>query len=109
VASQMAPSRLVLITPYDSIVELGAQLYPLLPVRLLAVDTYESGKFATRIKTPTTIIAAENDEVIPRASTEKLLARFEPGVAKMTVIEGAGHNDLGASTKYIEALQAALK
>jgi uncharacterized protein len=109
VASQVAASRLVLISPYDSIVEIGAQMYPLLPVRWLALDTYESGRFAPRIRIPTTIIAAENDREIPRASTEKLLSRFDPGVAKMTVIEGVGHNDLGRNKKYRETLQAALR
>ena len=109
VASQVAASRLILITPYDSIVEIGTQMYPLLPMRWLTLDTYESGKFAPRIKVPTTIIKAENDEVIPHASTEKLLSRFDPGVAKMTVIEGVGHNDLGKNKKYRETLQAALR
>jgi pimeloyl-ACP methyl ester carboxylesterase len=109
VASRVTASRLVLITPYDSIVEIGAQMFPLLPVRWLALDTYESGKFAPRIRIPTTIIQAENDEVIPHASTEKLHSGFEPGVAKMTVIEGVGHNDLGKNPKYRETLQLALK
>ena len=108
VASQVSPTRLLLITPYDSIVEIGAQMYPWLPVRWLAVDTYESGKFAPRLRVPTTIIAAENDQQIPYASTTKLLARFAPGVATMTVIEGAGHNDLEDSKKYRATLQAAL-
>ena len=109
VASRVAASRLILITPYDSIVEIGAQMYPFLPVRWLAIDTYESGKFAPSIKIPTTIIEAENDEEIPHASTEKLLSRFGPGIATMTLIEGVGHNDLGKNKKYRETLQAALK
>jgi len=108
-ASQVEASKLVLITPFDSLVELGAQLYPFLPVRLLAKDRYESGKFAPRIRIPTTLIMAEHDEIIPRASTEKLLSRFNPGVARLTVIEGVGHNNLGWDTKYHEALQAALR
>lgn len=109
VASDVDASRLVLITPFESIVELGAQLYPLLPVRLLAQDRYESDKFAPRIRVPTTIIMAEHDEVIPRASTEKLLSRFEAGVAELKVIAGVGHNDLGWDESYREALQAALR
>jgi pimeloyl-ACP methyl ester carboxylesterase len=109
VASEVDASRLVLITPFDSMVELGAQLYPLLPVSLLAQDRYESDKFAPRIRIPTTIIMAENDEVIPRVSTEKLLGRFDAGVARLKVIEGAGHNDLGWDQSYHEALQAALR
>jgi len=109
VASRVTASRLVLITPYDSIVGLGAQRYPWLPVRWLAVDTYESGRFAPGIRVPTTIIEAENDEEIPHASTETLLRRFPPGVARMTVIAGVGHNNLGDNVKYREALQAALR
>ncbi|MEO6928163.1 MAG: alpha/beta hydrolase [Casimicrobiaceae bacterium] len=109
VAARVPATRLVLITPYDSIVELGADMYPFVPVRWLALDTYESGKFAPGIRTPTTIIEAENDEEIPHSSTEKLLGRFAPGIATMTLIEGVGHNDIGRNRRYGEALQAALK
>ncbi len=109
VASRAVASRLVLITPYDSMVEIAAQTYPGLPVRWLMIDTYESGTFAPGITTPTTIIEAENDEVIPRASTEKLLRRFSPGIATRTRIDGVGHNDIVASEAYVEALRAALE
>jgi pimeloyl-ACP methyl ester carboxylesterase len=109
VASRVPASRLVLITPYDSIVELGAQRYPWLPVRWLAIDTYESGRYAPGIRIPTTLIEAGNDEEIPHASTEKLLSRFRPGVARMTVIAGVGHNNAGDSAQYRETLQAALR
>ena len=108
-ASRIEASRLVLITPYDSIVEIGARMYPFMPVRWLMLDTYESGKFAPGVKIPTTIIEAENDEEIPHASTQKLLGRFASGVATMTLIEGVGHNDLGKNKKYHETLQAALR
>lgn len=109
VASHSTTSHLLLITPYDSIVDIGERMYPFLPVRWLMRDTYESGKFAPGIRIPTTIIAAEYDQQIPRASTEKLLSRFDSGIATMTVIEGVGHNDLETNRSYREALEAALK
>ncbi len=107
-ASAYPASGLVLVTPYDSIEEIAATAYPYVPVKWLLQDTYQSGKYAPGIKMKTTILAAENDEVIPRASTEKLFARFAKGVASMTVIPGAGHNTIGTKPEYRSALQAAL-
>jgi uncharacterized protein len=108
-ASEAPVSRLLLVTPYNSLEEIAAALYPYLPVRWLLLDRYESWRYAPRIKIPTTIVAAEDDEVIPRASTEKLFARFPAGIASMTVIEGVGHNDIGTASAYLTTLQAALR
>lgn len=109
VASRVEASRLVLITPFDSLVEIAANLYPFLPVRWLLTDRYESNKFVPSIEVPTTLVEAENDQVIPHASTEKLLGRFAPGVATMTTIKGVGHNDIKRNPNYLKSLQAALK
>jgi uncharacterized protein len=109
VASQVKATRLVLITPYDSIVDIAAETYPWLPVRWLMLDTYESGKFADQIQIPTTIIAAENDDVIPYAHTEKLLHRFRPNIATMTVIKAVGHNNVTENQHFRDTVQAALR
>jgi pimeloyl-ACP methyl ester carboxylesterase len=108
-ASATPASRLILVTPYDSIEEIAAAEYPYLPVRLLLLDRYESWRYAPGIAIPTTLIAAQNDEVIPRASTEKLFARFRSGIASMTVVQGVGHNDIGAKCEYLKAIQVALQ
>ena len=108
-ASQSPVSRLVLITPYDSAADIGEHAFPFIPVRWLLRDKYDSGKYAQSIKIPTTIIEAENDKQIPHSSTERLFARFDPGVATLTKIEGVGHNDLEKNKKYGETLQGALQ
>jgi uncharacterized protein len=108
-ASEHPVSRLVLVTPYASIAEIAAAQYPFLPVKWLLLDRYESWKYAPGIRIPTQIIAAENDEVIPRASTGKLIASFPAGVASVTVIAGAGHNDIDANSEYLKIMQAALR
>jgi len=107
-ASQAPASKLILVTPYDSIAGIAASAYPFAPVRWLLLDRYESGALAPTIRIPTTVIAAEQDDVIPRASTDQLLARFGPGIATMTVISGVGHNDLDSRSQYRQTLQTAL-
>jgi uncharacterized protein len=105
-ASERPAARLVLITPYSSIVELGARQFPFFPVRWLARDRFESWRYAPQITVPTLLIAAESDEVIPRASTEDLYSRFKPGVASLQVVPGVGHNTIGNSPLYLESLRS---
>jgi len=107
-SSERPVSRLVLVTPYDSFQEVAAEHFPYVPVRWLLRDKYDSGKYASRITIPTAIVAAENDEVIPGASTRKLFERFGKGVASMKVISATGHNTISNSSEYLAAIQAAL-
>jgi pimeloyl-ACP methyl ester carboxylesterase len=103
-ASRRPVHRLVLVTPYDSILELAGRQFPWVPVRWLLKDRYESGLYAGKIEVPTVVLAAENDEVIPAWSTQRLVSRFAPGVASVRVIPGAGHNTISASPAYVAAL-----
>lgn len=107
--SEQTASRLVLVTPYDSIEGLAAGAYPYFPVGWLLRDKYDSGRYASRLTLPTTLVVAERDEVIPRASTDKLFARFGKGIASMVVIRGVGHNTIGGVDEYRAALQEAVE
>jgi pimeloyl-ACP methyl ester carboxylesterase len=104
VASHRPIERLVLVTPYNSILELAAERFSFVPMCLLLQDKYESWQFAAGISVPTTVIAAEHDGVIPMASTKRLLTHFKPGVASFIVIPGKGHNDISGSQEYVPAL-----
>jgi pimeloyl-ACP methyl ester carboxylesterase len=99
-------AKLVLVTPYDSIVGLAQEQYPFMPVSLLLEDRYESFRYAPRVHAPTHIIAAAQDRIIPRASTEQLFKRFAPGVARMDVVVGAGHNSISQDPHYLQLLSA---
>jgi pimeloyl-ACP methyl ester carboxylesterase len=94
VAAARPVSRLVLVTPFESLVSLGERLIPFVPVRWLLRDRFESGLHATGVRAPTLVLLAEHDEVIPRASSEALVRRFAPGVASVVVLQGARHNNL---------------
>jgi uncharacterized protein len=107
-AAERPVSRLVLVTPYDSIQEIAAGHYPYFPVRWLLTDKFESIRHAPAIKAPTLILQAERDAVVPGASTARLNAAFAAGVASLLVVPGTDHNTIGESPLYLAAIQKAL-
>jgi len=108
-ASQRPASRLILVTPYNSIVEIAAAQFPWIPVKWFLLDKYESWRYAPQIRIPTLLLAAEYDEVIPAASTDALSTHFTKGVASLVIVPGVMHNTISASPKYLEFIRAALQ
>lgn len=105
VASMRPVARLVLVTPYDSLLDVAAANYPYFPVRWLLRDKYESWRYAPQVTAPTRILAAADDEVIPRSSTERLRTRFKDGLVSYVVIAGVGHNSISESAEYLPLLK----
>ena len=105
-ASTRPVAKLVLVTPYDSLLGIAQRQFPLFPVSWLLVDKYESWRYVPRITAPVLILRADNDEVIPAASTERLRARFPAGQVDYVVVPGASHNTIGDAPLYVRALAA---
>jgi pimeloyl-ACP methyl ester carboxylesterase len=105
VASARPVERLVLVAPYDSLQGVAESRFPLIPVGWILQDKFDSGRHASRIQAPTLIVAVENDKVIPRASTERLLARFPPGRATLGVVRGTEHNFDDDHPDYVRLLR----
>lgn len=103
-AAEEPVSRLVLITPFRSVLEIAARVVPFLPVRWLLRDPYESWRYAALVTCPTTIIAASNDEVVPTVDTRRLYDAFKPGVATMVMVDGADHNSVSSREEFWDAL-----
>jgi pimeloyl-ACP methyl ester carboxylesterase len=104
-ASERPVERLILVTPYFSMEELAEAQFSIFPVSWILQDKYESWKYAATITTPTLLIQAERDEVIPAESTMKLLRSFHGGVATIRQIRGAGHNSISQYPEYAQLLQ----
>lgn len=107
VAARRPVASLVLVTPYNSIEELAQDRFPIVPVHWLLVDKYESWRYAPDVHVPTLLIAAEHDRVVPRWSTEALLAQFHRGVARMIVVPDADHGSILQRPEYAVALRQA--
>ncbi|PTL85619.1 alpha/beta hydrolase [Vitiosangium sp. GDMCC 1.1324] len=85
-------SRLVLISPYTSIVEMGARVFPWLPASLLVRDRFDSAAKAPGLKLPVLIVHGTRDEVIPVDMGQRLGTLFPN--ASLRILEGKGHNDV---------------
>jgi pimeloyl-ACP methyl ester carboxylesterase len=101
-ASQRPVQHLILVTPYNSLEEIAVRQYPWVPVKWLLKDRFESGKYAAHIRVPTLLLAASDDEVIPRASTQRLLENFPQGVALLRVVPESGHNSISDRAQYLQ-------
>jgi fermentation-respiration switch protein FrsA (DUF1100 family) len=101
--------KLVLVTPYDSIASIAENSMPLFPVSLLIKDRYDSWRLAGKLRNQTLALLAEYDEVIPRASSEKLIAAFQPRLLSTLVIPRANHNSIGMMAGYRAALDNFLR
>ena len=90
-ALKYPPRALVLASTFRSVPDLGAQIYPWLPVRLLARITYDNLARIARVDAPVLIAHSRDDEVIPFAHGEALFAAArEP---KQMLVLAGGHND----------------
>lgn len=104
-ASQRPVSRLVLVTPYDSIEAVAAGQYPYVPVSWLLRDKYLSWRYAPAITAPTLLLVASDDRLIPPSHSQRLLQAFHPGVARLEELAGVNHTSISASPRYLPLLQ----
>jgi pimeloyl-ACP methyl ester carboxylesterase len=107
-ASQRQVTQLILVTPYNSLVEIAARQYPLVPVQWLLKDRFESGRYAAHIRVPTLLLVASDDEVIGRDSSQRLLGNFPEGVATLRVVPDSGHNSISGRREYLQWMRDVL-
>ena len=75
----------VLFTPFDSIEAVARERYKIVPVGLLLKHPFRSIDHLREVETPTAIVAASDDAVIPRSRTEALAASLRELVMFETV------------------------
>ena len=94
-AAARVPDRvagLMLITPWDRLESVAAHHYPLLPVRWLLRDRYDSAAHLAALGKPVWIALAAGDDIVPPRFGRALHDAL-PEPRRLVVIDGAGHND----------------
>ena len=107
VASEMAKrglgARLVLISPFTSVVEMARRMLPFFPAALVR-HPFDTESKAPAIALPVLIVHGTEDEVVPFTMGERL-ARLFPH-AQLVPLAGGQHNDL--LTMHAIAMREAL-
>ena len=105
-AAERRVDKLVLVTAFDSVLNIARRILPLHPVRLLLRDHYNSISRVEQISAPVLIIRAENDEHIAEARTLNLMKAFpEEQVTYITIMD-SGHNTISGYSEYHSQLRA---
>lgn len=94
-------SRLLLISPYTCVADLGRALLPYHPRRWLVRDPFDSESKAARITVPTLILHGTQDRVVPAWMGSRLGTLFPHSETRL--VEGAGHNDLPQLPQVVRA------
>lgn len=108
VAARRPVERLVLVTPFDSLVRVAAGYFPWVPVNALMRERFESWRYVGAIHCPVLVVQAEQDEVIPAARTRALVGAFgQPPT--LQVVADAGHNTIQDYADYHVSLDRFLR
>ena len=92
--------KLVLVTPFDSAVNVGKKLYWFFPMGLILKERLDSAGRAAKITTDTLIIAAGNDRIIPYKNTHNLAQAFTKTKVEIATLNDTGHNTVHLHPDY---------
>ncbi len=101
VAANRNVSAMVLVTPFDSITRVAQQRFRFYPAALIVQDTYDSYSRVVDITTPSLVLAAERDRVVPGPHTIALFSRMNRATTEMVTLVGTGHNTIGSHPDYL--------
>jgi fermentation-respiration switch protein FrsA (DUF1100 family) len=93
IAAELPVAGVILDAPYTSIVDVAAQAYPFLPVRLLLIDRYETRRYIGAVKAPLLILHGAHDSVVP-VEMGRELAKLAPEPKRLVVFPNGYHSDL---------------
>ena len=99
-ASTNDPGKLILETPYYSMLDLGQKRFPFLPVKWLLKYEFKSFEYVQNIDCPVTVFHGTRDEIVPLESGRRLYDTIPGDKKEMVVVEGGRHNNLSAFESY---------
>jgi fermentation-respiration switch protein FrsA (DUF1100 family) len=93
IAAALPVGGVILDAPYTSIVDVAAQTYPFVPVRLFLIDRYETTRYIAGLKAPLLVLHGARDRVVPVAMGREI-ARLAPEPKRLVIFPNGNHSDL---------------
>ncbi|NUP05130.1 MAG: alpha/beta fold hydrolase [Polyangiaceae bacterium] len=84
--------RMILISPYTSMVDMVGRFMPILPVSTFVRDRFDNLAKGAKVTIPTLVVHGDRDMLIPLEMGREIAGGIAG--AKLEVIEGGSHNDL---------------
>lgn len=107
VAAKRYVGGVILVTPFDSLVNVARAHYPFFPVGSMLKHRFDSAALAPGITTPALFLMASNDQVVPGRFAKKLEVVWGGPVTAVTV-DNTDHNAIQNAPTYWEAVNAYL-
>ncbi len=93
VALEAPAAGLILDAPFTSIVDIGETRYPMLPVRWLLANRYETIDVIGQVRLPLLVVHGEADRIVPVEMGRKVFAAAVLAATprRLVTLPGAGH------------------
>lgn len=101
--------KLILVTPFDSAVNVGKKLYKFFPMDLIVKERLDSAGRAAKITTDTLIIVAADDRIIPYENTQNLIDSFKHREVEVVRLSDVGHNTVHHHPDYKKVIASFMR
>ena len=108
-ASKNNPKRLILESPYYSMVDVGESRFPFLPVKPLLKYKFPTFQFIQNVSCPITMVHGTDDDIVPYNSAKKLFEVAPKTQTKFINVEGGNHNNLIDFEEFQNGIESSLK
>lgn len=103
-AVKKEPAALMLESTFTSAVDLAAEIYPFLPVRLMMKFQYPTIKYLRQISVPVMVLHSEDDQLVPIHHGRELYKMAERPKTFFEMKGGHGNSHVTTGDEYIDAV-----
>ncbi|MGI9305702.1 MAG: alpha/beta hydrolase [Gammaproteobacteria bacterium] len=103
VAANRPVKKLIMVTPFDSVLNIAKTRYPIFPVQRILRHPFDTLAEAPHISAPSLFLLAETDYVVPHAHSENLIANW-PAAHTVVHLPETTHADIADAPSYWRAI-----